>query len=81
MNAILKTEDGLYQYTPFYISSYQILSDHMAKKDRVRMPSGMAGIVRYDEEPKEAIKIKPEHVIAASLAIVMVELALKFLVR
>ncbi|MDI6825702.1 MAG: preprotein translocase subunit Sec61beta [Candidatus Aenigmarchaeota archaeon] len=50
----------------------------MAKKDRFRMPMGMAGITRYGEETKEQIKIKPKYVIAFCVAIVILELILKF---
>lgn len=52
----------------------------MAKKDDVRMPMGMGGLVRYGEEPKDTIKIKPEYVIIFSLLVVFAELFLKFFV-
>ena len=51
----------------------------MAKKDRFRMPSGMAGLVRYGEEAKEQIKVKPKHVIVFCIAVVIIELLLQFL--
>ena len=51
----------------------------MGKKDKIRMPTGMAGLMRYEEEAKEAIKLKPKHVIAFSFGIVVVELILRFL--
>lgn len=51
----------------------------MAKKDRIRIPSGMAGLIRYDEEPKEAWKIKPEYVIGFSLVVILLELILRFM--
>ena len=51
----------------------------MSKKDKTRMPSGMAGIMRYDEELKEAPKLKPQWVIAFAIGLVVVELVLKFL--
>lgn len=50
----------------------------MAKKDKVMIPGGMAGLIRYGEEPKEAIKIKPEYVIAFSVVIIIIELILRF---
>ncbi|MFH8080553.1 MAG: preprotein translocase subunit Sec61beta [Candidatus Aenigmatarchaeota archaeon] len=50
----------------------------MTKKNQVRMPSGMAGIARYPEEPKESIKIKPEYVIYFSIALIVLEIILKF---
>lgn len=50
----------------------------MAKKDGFRMPSGMAGLVRYGEEVKDQIKVKPKYVIAFCIAVVVLELILKF---
>ena len=49
----------------------------MAKKDRLRMPTGMAGLVRYGEESKEQIKIKPKYVIGFCVVIVVMELLLR----
>lgn len=40
----------------------------MAEK-RATAPSGMAGLVRYFEEDKSLIKLKPEHVFAITVAI------------
>jgi preprotein translocase subunit Sec61beta len=51
----------------------------MAKKDKSRLPSGMGGLVRYDEEVKETLKIKPEYVIYFSLGVIVLELILRFL--
>ena len=51
----------------------------MAKSDRVRMPTGMAGLMRYGEEAKEQIKVKPKYVIVVCVAVVVVELLLRFL--
>ena len=42
------------------------------------MPTGMAGLVKYGDEPKKGIKVKPEYVIYISAGIVVVELLLKF---
>jgi len=39
-------------------------------------PPGMAGIVRYYEEDKSKIKIKPEHVIGIGVTLVVLELIL-----
>jgi preprotein translocase subunit Sec61beta len=50
----------------------------MAKKDQTRIPSGMAGIVRYSEEPKDTIKIKPEYVVYFTVALIALEVFLKF---
>ena len=51
----------------------------MAKKDKVRMPVGMAGLMRYGEEAKDQIKVKPKYVIAVCIAVVIFELLLGFL--
>lgn len=42
------------------------------------MPSGMAGIVRYDEEPRDIIKIKPEYVVYFTIGLIILELILRF---
>ena len=48
----------------------------MGKKDRVRMPMGMAGLTRYGEGGKDQIKVKPKYVVAACVVIVIFELIL-----
>lgn len=50
----------------------------MGKKDQTRMPSGMAGIMRYGEEPKDTIKIKPEQVVYFTIGLIVLEVILKF---
>ena len=50
----------------------------MAKKDKFRMPTGMAGLIRYGEDTKEQLKIKPKHVIAFCIVVVVLEVLLKF---
>ena len=52
----------------------------MAKnKDKVYMPSGVGGLVRYSEEEKEVIKLKPKHVVWIVVGLAAFEIALKFL--
>lgn len=51
----------------------------MGKKDKFRMPQSTAGLVRYFEESKEAIKLKPEHVIIICMIVIALELSLRFL--
>jgi preprotein translocase subunit Sec61beta len=51
----------------------------MAKSDRVSMPTGMAGLMRYGEESKDQIKVKPKYVIIACTVVVVIELLLRFL--
>ena len=48
----------------------------MAEKQKMQAPSGMAGLVRYYEEEKSLVKLKPQHVVALCAAIVVVELLL-----
>jgi preprotein translocase subunit Sec61beta len=49
----------------------------MAEKQKLKSPSGVAGLVRYDEEDKESIiKLKPIHVIGISIALIVLELIL-----
>lgn len=50
----------------------------MAKKDKVYMPSGMGGLIRYGEEGKVLIKVKPMQLVYLTIAIVAAELVLKF---
>ncbi len=52
----------------------------MAKQQKIQMPQSTAGLVRYFEESKEAVKLKPEHVVAACVIIMGAVLALRFLV-
>ncbi len=42
------------------------------------MPQSTAGLVRYFEESKEAIKLKPQHVVAICIILIVVELMFKF---
>jgi preprotein translocase subunit Sec61beta len=58
---------------------YKTNSDNMSKKDRVQMPQSTAGLVRYFEESKEAIKLKPEHVVVVCVLIIALEIAFKFM--
>lgn len=52
----------------------------MVKKDRVYMPSGSGGLLRFGEEGEEKFKLKPEHVIYVVVALVVFEIVLKFFV-
>ena len=51
----------------------------MVKKDRVYMPSGSGGLLRFGEEGEEKFKLKPQYVIYAVVALVVFELAIKLL--
>jgi preprotein translocase subunit Sec61beta len=50
----------------------------MARKDRYILPSGMAGLIRYGEEAREQVKVKPKYVIAFCIVIVILEILLRF---
>ena len=51
---------------------------NMAKKNKIQMPSGQGGLIRYFESEKETIKLRPEHVIVICVIIIAAELVLKF---
>jgi len=50
----------------------------MAERERTYMPQGTAGLIRYFET-EEGIKLKPEHIIIATVFFTTFVLALKFL--
>lgn len=49
------------------------------QKDRIYMPMGTGGLMRFSEEEKVLIKVKPRQVIYLIGAIVAVELVLKII--
>jgi preprotein translocase subunit Sec61beta len=52
----------------------------MAKaKDRIYMPMGTGGLIRYPEEGKELIKLKPKHVIWVIIGVIIFELILRLI--
>ena len=51
----------------------------MSKKNNIQMPQSTAGLVRYYDQSKTLIKLKPEHILVAAAALVVIELALKFM--
>ena len=51
----------------------------MAEKQKLRAPSGMAGLVKYEDEGESLIKLKPMHVIAIGVGLIVFE-AVLFLV-
>jgi len=44
--------------------------------DKIRMPSGMGGLVRYFDEYKSRLQIKPAHVIALIILVILIEVFL-----
>ncbi len=53
----------------------------MAKEDKIYMPSGIGGLIRYQEEEEQLIKLKPKQVAYIVTAIVVLELVLRLFVR
>jgi len=49
----------------------------MAKQDKIYMPMGTGGLMRYSEEEKELLKVKPKQVVWIVIGIVILELILK----
>ena len=41
-------------------------------QDRISMPSGMGGLVRYFDEYKSKIKFKPGHIVIFSIVIIII---------
>jgi preprotein translocase subunit Sec61beta len=52
----------------------------MGKKDKSYMPQSTAGLIRYFDQSKESIKLKPEHVLIACAVLIAIEIMLKFIV-
>ena len=49
-------------------------------KDKVYMPMGTGGLLRYTDEEKVFIKLKPKHVIAMVAGLVAIEIVLKIMI-
>ena len=41
-------------------------------QDRISMPSGMGGLVRYFDEYKSKIKFKPGHIIVLCIVVIII---------
>lgn len=53
----------------------------MAKqKDKVYMPMGGGGLMRYQEEEEEMIVVKPNHLVALVVGIIIFEIVIKLFV-
>lgn len=51
----------------------------MAKKDKIYMPMGVGGLIKYGEEEESKIKLKPEHLVYLIIGIAVIEIVLKLL--
>ena len=47
--------------------------------DRISMPSGMGGLVRYFDEYKSKIRIKPAYIVLAVVLFIFLEVALRLI--
>lgn len=48
----------------------------MAEKKKLRAPTTMAGLVRYEEAEESLVKLEPKHVVGTIIAIIIIELFL-----
>jgi preprotein translocase subunit Sec61beta len=48
----------------------------MAEKQKLRAPTGMAGLVKYEDEGESLIKLKPVHVVGISVGLIILEVIL-----
>ncbi len=46
------------------------------RRDKVKLPSSGAGLVRYMDEEGRGLKIKPEHVAMAAGAVIILRIAI-----
>ena len=54
-----------------------LLSVFMAGDGKIHMPGGMGGLMRYDEEYQSRFMLKPNHVIAFVVIIMVFVIGLK----
>ena len=47
-------------------------------QDKISMPSSMAGLTRYFDDYKSKIELKPEHVIALIVVVILIEIVLNW---
>lgn len=47
-------------------------------QDKISMPSSMAGLTRYFDDYKSKIELKPEHVIALIIFVIIIEVILNW---
>jgi len=52
----------------------------MAEKQKLQAPSGIAGLVRYEECEESLIKMKPIHVVGIVIALIATEVILFLMV-
>lgn len=52
----------------------------MSRREKQMMPQSSAGLMRYFDQSKESIKIKPEHILIVCAFLIAFEIILKFIV-
>lgn len=45
-------------------------------RDRIQMPSGMGGLVRYFDDYKSKIEFKPGHIVILVIVVIVIEIIL-----
>jgi len=50
------------------------------KKQKLRAPTTMAGLVRYEETEESLVKLEPKHVVGVAAVIIILELLLFLLI-
>ncbi len=53
----------------------------MARDDKISMPSSMGGIVRYFDDYKSKIELKPGHVVILVILVMVMEILLHIMVK
>jgi preprotein translocase subunit Sec61beta len=53
----------------------------MAQDNRIHMPAGFGGLMRYDEEHETKFRLKPIHVIAFVILIIAFRVALALFLK
>jgi len=59
--------------------SFKGQNDIMSQKNKMQMPQSSAGLMRYFDQSKESIKIKPEYVVIFSVVIIALEVIFRFM--
>ncbi len=48
----------------------------MARDEKIRMPTGQGGLVRYFDEYKSNIEFKPGHIVLMAIVVMIIEIVL-----
>ena len=49
------------------------------RRERIYLPAGVGGLIRYPEEEEKFFKLKPEHVVFIAILLIIIELLARFL--